>query len=103
MVSRTTGGWLTPCRAPPNLRTSVRYRFSGPTAALLGLVLAVATETPARTAPASTRGGGGSSPTQAAIPHAIVPDGAPPPIMKLADIKPGMKGHALTVFRGTKP
>jgi len=26
-----------------------------------------------------------------------------PPIMKLADVKTGMKGHALTVFHGTKP
>ncbi|HVU51669.1 MAG TPA: SpoIVB peptidase S55 domain-containing protein [Polyangia bacterium] len=35
--------------------------------------------------------------------RAIVTGGPPPAIMKLADVKPGMVGQALTVFSGTKP
>ncbi|HEY4394540.1 MAG TPA: SpoIVB peptidase S55 domain-containing protein [Polyangia bacterium] len=35
--------------------------------------------------------------------RAIVPSGPPPAIMPLSDVKPGMVGHALTVFQGTKP
>ena len=35
--------------------------------------------------------------------RAIVTGGPPPAIMKLADVKPGMVGQALTVFTGTKP
>jgi hypothetical protein len=35
--------------------------------------------------------------------RAIVPDGPPPPLLKLADVRPGMVGEALTVFHGTKP
>jgi hypothetical protein len=35
--------------------------------------------------------------------RAIVTGGPPPPILKLADVKPGMVGEALTVFSGTKP
>jgi hypothetical protein len=34
---------------------------------------------------------------------AIVPSGPPPAILRLADVKPGMIGQALTVFAGTKP
>jgi hypothetical protein len=35
--------------------------------------------------------------------RAIVSGGPPPPLLKLADVRPGMVGQALTVFRGTKP
>jgi hypothetical protein len=35
--------------------------------------------------------------------RAVVPAGPPPAIMPLADVKPGMVGEALTVFKGTKP
>jgi hypothetical protein len=35
--------------------------------------------------------------------RARVPDGPPPPIMKLSEVRAGMEGHALTVFQGTKP
>jgi hypothetical protein len=35
--------------------------------------------------------------------RASVPSGPPPPIMKLSEVRPGMVGHALTVFQGTKP
>jgi len=35
--------------------------------------------------------------------HAIVPNGPPPAIMPLSDVRPGMVGQALTVFQGTKP
>jgi hypothetical protein len=35
--------------------------------------------------------------------RAVVPSGPPPAIMPLSDIKPGMVGTALTVFKGTKP
>jgi hypothetical protein len=35
--------------------------------------------------------------------RAVVAGGPPPPILKLADVRPGMVGEALTVFRGTKP
>ena len=35
--------------------------------------------------------------------RAVVTGGPPPAIMKLADVKPGMVGQALTVFTGTKP
>jgi hypothetical protein len=38
-----------------------------------------------------------------AAPRAIVSGGPPPPLLKLADVRPGMKGYALTVFQGTKP
>jgi hypothetical protein len=49
----------------------------------------------AETAPAAAK--------PAAAPRAIVSGGPPPPIMKLADVRPGMTGYALTVFKGTKP
>ncbi|HXU61596.1 MAG TPA: SpoIVB peptidase S55 domain-containing protein [Polyangia bacterium] len=35
--------------------------------------------------------------------HAIVPNGPPPAIMPLSDVRAGMVGQALTVFQGTKP
>src|SRR5262245_34866051 len=35
--------------------------------------------------------------------RARVPAGPPPPLMKLSEVRPGMEGHALTVFQGTKP
>jgi hypothetical protein len=35
--------------------------------------------------------------------RAIVTGGPPPAILKLADVRPGMEGVALTVFSGTKP
>ncbi|HVR02503.1 MAG TPA: SpoIVB peptidase S55 domain-containing protein, partial [Polyangia bacterium] len=35
--------------------------------------------------------------------RAIVSGGPPPQLLKLADVRPGMVGEALTVFRGTKP
>jgi hypothetical protein len=35
--------------------------------------------------------------------RAIVPAGPPSAILPLADVRPGMVGHALTVFSGTKP
>jgi hypothetical protein len=35
--------------------------------------------------------------------RAVVTGGPPPAIMKLADVRPGMVGQALTVFNGTKP
>jgi hypothetical protein len=35
--------------------------------------------------------------------RAIVSGGPPPAILKLADVRPGMTGQALTVFQGTKP
>jgi len=35
--------------------------------------------------------------------RAVVPSGPPPAIMPLSDVKPGMVGQALTVFKGTKP
>jgi hypothetical protein len=35
--------------------------------------------------------------------RAVVTGGPPPPIMRLADVRPGMVGQALTVFSGTKP
>jgi hypothetical protein len=34
---------------------------------------------------------------------AIVPNGPPPAILPLADVRPGMVGQAMTVFQGTKP
>jgi hypothetical protein len=35
--------------------------------------------------------------------RAIVSGGPPPQLLKLADVRPGMVGEALTVFHGTKP
>jgi hypothetical protein len=72
----------------------VKRRWFGPFSAFLVLLTGVASE--AKTAPPPPHTAGDP-------PHAIVPDGPTPPIMKLADVKPGMKGHALTVFKGTKP
>ncbi len=42
----------------------------------------------------------GTAPTRL---KAIVPGGPPPAILRLADVRPGMVGQALTVFSGTKP
>jgi hypothetical protein len=36
-------------------------------------------------------------------PRALTPAGPPPPLLKLADVRIGMVGQALTVFKGTKP
>jgi hypothetical protein len=35
--------------------------------------------------------------------HATIPAGPPPAILSLSEVRPGMVGHALTVFQGTKP
>jgi hypothetical protein len=35
--------------------------------------------------------------------HAVVPAGPPPAILPLSQVRPGMVGQAMTVFRGTKP
>jgi hypothetical protein len=35
--------------------------------------------------------------------RASVPPGPPPPIMRLSEVRAGMEGYALTVFKGTKP
>ena len=35
--------------------------------------------------------------------RATIPAGAPPPILQLADVRPGMVGEAMTVFQGRKP
>src|SRR6185436_11055912 len=79
-------------------RSSVRRRSNDPwTRVLAGLAVAAALlATPTRT-PAAP-------PAKApAAPRAIVSGGPPPPLLKLADVRPGMTGYALTVFKGTKP
>jgi SpoIVB peptidase S55 len=42
-------------------------------------------------------------PAPAAPSRAIVPTGAPPRILPLSEVRPGMVGEALTVFQGRKP
>ncbi len=44
-----------------------------------------------------------SAPPAPAYTRPAVPSGAPPAIMPLSDVHPGMVGEALTVFSGTKP
>jgi hypothetical protein len=52
-------------------------------------------------------GAGAAAPPPLKLPagakRAIVTGGPPPAILKLADVRPGMVGEALTVFSGTKP
>jgi hypothetical protein len=72
----------------------VRHRLPATLAVLLaGLSLGAAA---ARSAPPAP-------PKPAPFPRAIVSGGPPPPLLKLADVRPGMVGQALTVFQGTKP
>ncbi len=70
----------------------MRRRFYGSLALLAVGVLAAAPATSAPPTPSST-----------VAPCAITPAGPPPPLLKLADVRPGMVGQALTVFQGTKP
>ncbi|HVZ74173.1 MAG TPA: SpoIVB peptidase S55 domain-containing protein [Polyangia bacterium] len=60
---------------------------------VVGGALATNAATPAKT----------PTKTSSAAPRAIVSGGPPPPLLKLADVRPGMVGQALTVFQGTKP
>jgi hypothetical protein len=63
----------------------------------LGAVPSLAGPPPARTGPPP------AFTLPAGAKRAIVTGGPPPAIMKLADVRPGMVGQALTVFNGTKP
>lgn len=63
--------------------------------AVAGTLLATPNQAVAAPAP--------KAPAGPAAPRAIVSGGPPPPLLKLADVRPGMKGYALTVFQGTKP
>jgi hypothetical protein len=83
-----------------NLSRSLGF-FCGGILLLAGVATFAASPPPAR-APASA-----GVPAPFKLPpgakHAIVTGGPPPAIMKLADVRPGMVGQALTVFSGTKP
>jgi hypothetical protein len=87
----------------------VRRAVSGLFTTLLASALLAASAVSVQAAPAaplassaasSAHGNGGSSGVRL---RAVVPPGPPPPILPLSEVRAGMVGQALTVFKGTKP
>src|SRR5450432_2960754 len=73
----------------------------GGTLSLVAVATRAAAPAPAR--PAAALAGPAPFTLPAGAARAIVSGGPPPPLLKLADVRPGMTGVALTVFQGTKP
>ena len=86
----------------------MRRAVSGLFTTLLASALLAASALSVQAAPAaplaaSTQSAHGASGAPGVRLRAVVPPGPPPPILPLSEVRAGMVGQALTVFKGTKP